>query len=116
MTVRRLDDNGDITTSGKHFINEREEIAQTIRTRLKLFYGEYFRDNTDGTPWFQSILGKNKNPNAREAIIRRRIIETDGVTQLTSFKADFDLAQREYKIDATVLTNYGEIAISQEGI
>ena len=34
MTVRRLDANGDIATSGIQFISEAEEIAQTVKTRL----------------------------------------------------------------------------------
>ena len=53
MTVRKLDENGDIVTSGVQFITERDEIAQTVKTRLRLFLGEYFRDTTDGTPWFE---------------------------------------------------------------
>ena len=61
MTVRRLDDNGDIATSGIQFIGQAEEIAQTVKTRLKLFLGEYFRDINDGTPWFQQILGKGSS-------------------------------------------------------
>ena len=57
MTVRLLDSDsdGDITTSGQQFTTEVEEIAQTVKTRLRLFLGEYFRDVTDGTPWWESI-------------------------------------------------------------
>ena len=116
MTVRRLDVDGDIVTSGHQFITEKEEIAQTISTRLKLFLGEYFRDINDGTPWFQNILGKGSGLYQREAIIRRRILETDGVNQITKFNADFNLDDREYKIDVSVLTEYGEIELTAEGL
>ena len=116
MTVRRLDSNGDISTRGQQFITGQEEIAQTISTRLKLFLGEYFRDINDGTPWFQNILGKGQGLNQREAIIRRRISQTDGVRQITSFNADFDLPTREYKIDVSVLTEFGEVSLTVEGV
>ena len=43
MRVRRLID-GDIATSGVIWLYDRDAVAQTISTRLKLFLGEYFRD------------------------------------------------------------------------
>lgn len=108
MKVRRLDKDGDLVTRGRMFLDGREAIAQTIVTRLKLFLGEYFRDVTDGTPWFQQILGKFENLNAIEALLRNRIIRTQGVVRLLAFSVDYDLASRSLSVSATVLTQYGE--------
>lgn len=108
MRVRRLDKSGDLITRGKMFLTGREAIAQTIVTRLRLFLGEYFRDVTDGTPWFQQILGKFENLNAVEAIIRNRITRTQGVVRLLSFGMQYDLGARTVSVQATVLTVYGE--------
>lgn len=109
MTVRRLDaETLDIVTRGQQFLTGREEIAQTICTRLRLFLGEYFRDITDGTPWFQSILGKFENLNAVEAILRNRISRTAGVVRLLSFNMDYDLASRTITVSSFVLTQFGE--------
>lgn len=116
MTVRRLDSNGDITTSGQHFITEKEEIAQTISTRLRLFFREYFRDINDGTDWFGKVLGKGQSLYTRDAEIRRRISQTEGVSTITSYNADFDLPTREYKIDVSVLTVFGEVSLTVEGL
>ena len=107
MTVRLLDANGDISTSGQQFATEREEIAQTIQTRLRLFLGEYFRDVTDGTPWWESILGKEGTLSSKEAIIKSRIVRTEGVEQLIEFSTDFDISTRVYSVSASVLTQYG---------
>src|SRR5690625_1430527 len=107
MQVRRLGKDGDLVTRGKMFLDGREAIAQTIVTRLKLFLGEYFRDVTDGTPWFQQILGKFENLNAVEAILRNRIARTQGVVRLLSFAMQYDLDARTVAIRATVLTVYG---------
>lgn len=114
MTVRKLDDSGDIVTSGSLFITAQSEIEQTIRTRLRLFLGEYFRDITDGTPWFEQILGKGVNMSAREAALRNRIAGTHGVIRLTAFKIDFpDVNARLLTVTASVLTEYGIAMVTE---
>lgn len=115
MTVRKLDENGDIVTQGSIFLTGREEIEQTIKTRLRLFLGEYFRDITDGTPWFEQILGKGSTLSAREAALRNRIVRTPGVVRLTSFSTDFDLNTRTYSVTAGALTTYGLITVTENG-
>lgn len=112
MTVRKLDENGDIVTSGKQFTSETDEIAQTIKTRLKLYLGEYFRDVTDGTPWWESILGKDGTLSSKEAFIKNRIIRTEGVISILEFTTDFDSATREYSIAAAVQTTSGTTTIT----
>lgn len=116
MTVRRLDDEtGDIVTSEIQFTTGQSEIAQTIKTRLRLFLGEYFRDITDGTPWFQRILGKGDNLDAIESILRTRIAETKGVVQLVSFSMDYDIDLRELSVQSEVLTPTGLLDITYNG-
>lgn len=108
MTVRRIDEEtGDIVTQGQQFIGGREEIAQTVLTRLRLFLGEYFRDIQDGTPWYEQILGKFTSLDAAEAALRNRIVNTPGVIRLTSFSADFDISTRAYSVRAGILTKFG---------
>ena len=89
MTVRKLDASGDIATSGEQFISDKEEIAQTIRTRLALYKNEYFRNVLEGTDWFGKVIGKRQLGIA-EAEIRRRIIETPDVLAIASFNSNFD--------------------------
>lgn len=115
MTVRRLDENGDIATQGVQFISGREEVAQTVLTRLRLYLGEYFRDTTDGTPWHEQILGKFQNLAAAEAALRARIANTPGVIRLTSFSADFDVTTRKYTVTAGILTEFGLDEVTLDG-
>lgn len=116
MTVRLIDpETGDIVTRGVQFTTGQTEIAQTIATRLKLFKGEYFRDITDGTPWFQSILGKGGTFAQRDAYIKNRVIQTEGVAQLVQYDADFDQNSRAYPINMQVLTDYGIEQLRIEG-
>ena len=116
MTVRLLYSDGDIATSGTQFTSGVEEVAQTVKTNLKLFLGEYFRNILDGTPWFQQILGKGASFSARESIIKRRIIQTEGVTSISTFSTDFDLTTRAYSVDAGIITAFGTTTISINGI
>lgn len=114
MTVRRIDPNtGGIVTRGQHFTSGISEIAQTVSTRLRLFLGEYFRDVNEGTPWFEVILGKSASDTAREAAIKRRILQTDGVKQILQFNASFDPDTRNYSITVIVLTVYGQITVTE---
>ncbi|WP_017903611.1 hypothetical protein [Pseudomonas asplenii] len=115
MTVRRLDENGDIVTQGQQFISGKEEIAQTVLTRLRLFLGEYFRDVTDGTPWYEQILGKFASLSAAEAALRARIANTPGVVRLTSFSADFNIDNRTYSVTAGILTEFGLEEVTLNG-
>lgn len=119
MTVRRLEENGDITTSGTQFSTGKNEIAQTIETRLKLFAGEYFRDISIGTPWFDRILGKSGALDESDAIIRTTIAQTEGVKTLASYNADYDINTRIYSITGSVLTAEGvqeiNIGVSVDG-
>lgn len=116
MTVRALDSTGDIVTRGVQFFSgySAEEVAQNVRTRLKLFTNEWFLNINEGTPWFDSasspgILGKNTRTAAsREAVIRRRIFLSPGMAGMTSFKADYNLATRSLSVEAGTISKSGE--------
>lgn len=117
MRVRKLDENGDIATSGTIWLYDREAVAQTIATRLRLFLGEYFRDIQDGTPWFQEILGKPESISRVDSILKSRIAQTEGVNRLTSFETDYDPVSRQYSVKCSVLTQWGAVDLElNEGL
>lgn len=58
-------------------------------------------DATDGTPWFQSILGKSARDIA-EANIKQRILSTRGVMALNTFEMDSDTKKRKFTVSATL--------------
>lgn len=118
MRVRKLDGNGDLVTSGIIWNEGQYTIAQTIKTRLKLFLGEYFRDITQGVPWFEKedgsygILQKGYTLEQVEALLRNTISETDGVLTILSFNLDFDDNKRELTVSTIVATQYGNVEVS----
>jgi hypothetical protein len=115
MRYRKLDANGDyVIGSGSDFlVNSPEAVAQAILTRLKLWRGEWYVDLKDGTPWMQEILGKRQRGKSPDGAIKRRILGTEGVKEITKYSSDFDGNTRQLKIDATVNTIYGVATISE---
>lgn len=104
---------GDYTIGLPFFVNVPQAVEQAISTRLKLWLGEWFLDTTDGTPYFQQVLGERsragKNP---DAAIQRRILGTPGVKQILAYSSQYTGNIRQLTVNATVLTIYSTTPIS----
>jgi hypothetical protein len=71
-----------------------EAVGQHVRQRLSTFSGEWFLDTAAGVPWLDQILGKSYDPALAESVVKSVILDTDGVTEITSFSVAFDKATR----------------------
>lgn len=69
-------------------------VGQHVRQRLQTFEGEWFLDSTAGVPWLDRILGRAYDPALAEAVVKAEILDTDGVTEITSFSVSFDRETR----------------------
>ena len=114
MRYRKLDANGDYTlgTSNDWLVDSPDAVGQAIKTRLGLWTGEWFVDTTDGMPWNEQVLGKRLPGKTYDMAIRKRILETAGVKELTSYSSAFDGNSRTLSITATVNTIYGATSIA----
>lgn len=84
-------------------------VGQHVRQRLKTFEREWFLDTTAGVPWLDQILGKSYDPALAESVVKAEILETDGVTEITSFSVSFDRSTRGLIIKSVeVLSEYDE--------
>lgn len=83
-----------------------EAVAQAVQTRLALFTGEWFLDVTDGTPWTTQVLGKYTK-DQYDAVIRDRILDTLGVTQIDSYSSTVNTTTRTLTVTATIDTQFG---------
>ncbi|WP_172513496.1 hypothetical protein [Enterobacter roggenkampii] len=116
MRYRREDDDGDYTFArgdDTWLINSPEAVAQAIKTRFLLWYGQWFLDTTAGTPWIQSVLGKQK-PEIYNMAIRQRILDTPGVDSISEFNTTVDSSTRRVIFTATVNTIYGTTTVTSE--
>lgn len=116
MQYRREDADGDYTFGqgdNTWLINSPEAVAQAIKTRFELWYGQWFLDTTTGTPWIQSVLGKQK-PEIYNLAIRQRILDTAGVSSITAFNTTVNTSTRRVSFTATVETIYGTTTVTSE--
>lgn len=113
--IRRFKD-GDIATSGRQFSEGRDETAQALTYRLKLFLGEYYLNVAEGTPWLQGILGKAPQDVA-EINLKQRILTSARVAGISRFRFTTDRNQRKIDVSATVVdidSAEAEIQINEE--
>jgi hypothetical protein len=109
ITYRKLDNNGDYIFGrpSTEFLTNTEAVAQAIKTRLLLLYGEWWETITDGTPFWQQIAGANGNKKSVvDSILQERISGTTGVKSIAAFASTFNPSTRTYTFTATVLTDY----------
>lgn len=115
MIYRRLDSNNDYSFGrGKQdFISDTKAVVQSIKTRLLLLLGEWWEDQSDGTPFFESILGLSGTPdnlNAVDLIVQDRIITTENVLEIVNFSSSYE--NREYHMNCTVNTRFGTVEVN----
>ncbi|MDT8929340.1 hypothetical protein RSW05_11830 [Escherichia coli] len=116
MRYRREDADGDYTFgSGDDtwLINSPDAVARAVKTRFELWYGQWFLDTTAGTPWIQSVLGKQK-PDVYNLAIRQRILETQGVNSIIDFNTNVNTSTRRVTFTATIDTIYGTMTVTSE--
>lgn len=109
MRYRPLDANGDYTVLLPFLTNSPAAVRQLIKTRLKLWLGEWFLDQSDGVDYEGGVLGKAKNG---EAVIKQCVLSTTGVDGLISFSATYDGGARVLDISGVAHTIYGETPFS----
>jgi hypothetical protein len=114
MRYRKLDADGDYSfgnQQGDFYIDSAEGVAQSVKTRLSLFTGEWFLDTSDGTPWRTEVLGKYTK-DAYDAVIKDRVLSTPGVTLIASYISSFDADARTLTVRLTIATQYGETSFA----
>lgn len=108
MRYRKLDVDGDYTFgqgSANFWVNDPQGVAQAISTRLQLWEGEWFLDNTAGTPWSQEVLGYGTQA-LYDLAIRAAILDTEGVTSIVNYSSTFNSIKRSLTVTGTVMTQY----------
>lgn len=106
MKYRKLGKDGDYVfgNNSSDYIEKDDAIAQAIKTKLYLFYGEWWEDISIGLPMFQSILGQVSNSNLRQTVIllcAEQINKVAGVTNVDSISVDISARKLSLTIDVT---------------
>jgi len=125
MRYRKLDPDGDYTFGHGQadlWFNQVDGVGQAIRTRLLLFFSEWFLDTLEGTRWggfpisdqavIQGRILGTHTAQTRDMELQQRIINTQGMFEIIDFSSNFDGNSRVYAANAVVSTIYGKAAIA----
>lgn len=115
MIYRALDAAGDFVFgkgAANFLVNSRAAVSQAISTRLRLSQGEWFLDTTVGVPYNTQILGAG-TMTKYDAAIKDAILNTSGVTGITSYASKVDPITRRATIACAVSTIYGQVTLTQ---
>ena len=88
------------------------QVKQHLVIKLKLWTGEWFLDEGFGTPYLQSILGKQLTLSGAIAALRKSIKEVSGVQSITKFAYAYDNTARKLTVTFTANTPYGLIEVT----
>lgn len=97
-----------------NFLSDVDAVAQIIRTRLLLLQGEWFENTSDGTPMFQTLLGRPITLQAATLILRNRIVQTPYVTAIVAFSLQLVPTVRAFYFSATVQTQFGSVTVTNQ--
>lgn len=95
------------------FVVGEEEVLQRLKMRLWRELGEWFLDVDAGLPWYQDgngMLGaKPFERNNIELMIRRCIMQTEGISRITSMSGIFAIGSRSLDLYIQVLLDTGNM-------
>jgi hypothetical protein len=116
VRVRKLDSSHDLVFgNGKlDYLTDLDAVVQMIQTVLLLFQGEWWENEDEGLPLWQSILGMSGPNNSKviNQLIQKRIMETPHVTDVQNVSSNYNASARSYAFQATVNTEFGQVVVS----
>lgn len=88
MIYRALSPSGDYVfgKGQQDYLTGDDALCQAIKTRILLFYGEWWEDLGQGIPMFQSILGQANSQAVQqslELLVTQRVQEFDEVKSVS---------------------------------
>jgi hypothetical protein len=113
MRYRKLSPLGDYTFGQSmlnFYINVPAAVAQAVQTGLLLWLGEWFLDTSVGMPWIEGVLGKNSQATG-DATIQNQVINTQGVTAISSYQSTRNNESRNFQVEVEVQTIYGPTTV-----
>lgn len=109
MKYRALSKKGDYVFGGgqNSYLTGDEAVAQAIKTKILLFYYEWWEDLGMGIPMFQSILGQTNPETVKTSLtelLEKRILEIDEVKELSDIQIQYDRSKMSFSITITAKT------------
>jgi hypothetical protein len=112
MKYRRQDENGDYVFghNNNDYVKGKLAVAYAIKSKILLFYGEWWEDIGIGIPMFQSIMGQGRSEalkNSAQMLISDRIKEIEEVAAIN--KVDITFVKRTMEVQISITTTNNEV-------
>jgi hypothetical protein len=96
-------------------VSEKDQVAQNVTIRLRMFYGECFLNTRLGIPYFSDSFTKASRDTI-DAMIKATIKETPEIAEILSYTSSFDGPTRTYTINFKASTIYGMVNVNNLNI
>lgn len=114
ITYLRLDADYDPVFDNTATLTDLDAVRQVIQTRLLLFEGEWWENLNDGTPMFQTILGKRATPQGLQIMgmaLTARVAGAPYVASVQNISPVFDPVARGFSYNANAITTFGVVPV-----
>lgn len=94
------------------YISDIDAAALAIKSKILLFYGEWWEDLSIGIPMFESIVGQMNTQNLRIAVqnlIQKRILEIPQIRSIKEF--DIEIKNRSLFVHIVCIYNQEEVEV-----
>jgi hypothetical protein len=116
LRYRKLGPNNDYSFGNGQldfYNNVPNAVGQAVETGLMLWLGEWYLDNTLGTPYIQGVFGKHSQSTA-DGTIQNQVINTQGVIDISSYQSTLNDVTRAFSVRMTIDTIYGPTEVQIE--
>ena len=113
MAVLKVVPAGDLAVEGGRllYFEDIEHIRQTISCRLRFGKGEWFLDEREGVPYYQTVLVKDPDLSAIRALYRRIILSVPGVLSVPVLTLALDRATRTLSVAFQAVCRSGTVVV-----
>lgn len=113
MKYRKLTEDGDYSfgMNAQDYIDGSSAVAQMVRTKILLFYGEWWEDIGIGIPMFQSLIGQMNVDSIQTSatlLINERLKELSDLMTVDSIEVDVDRKVRSLSFVINITATNGE--------
>lgn len=120
MIVRPVDENGDMMpiAYSEQMTTDSKAVAQVVRQRLLLYFGEWWEDETAGfrVPAFLADGARASNTQMLLKYISGYIANTEGVDSVSSSSVELDGRKMTYKCIVHTGTESEFVEVTLDGV
>lgn len=103
----------DLKNGDLYLVQNVDDVVQYLGQKLKLFLGEWIRDQSAGIPYFDAIYVKGADPKVIDAIFKEAVLSTPGVVSIDTWSLTMDSAARNINLTFSGRSESGAIYFSQ---